>query len=116
LSYNSTTNTLTVTRAGWYMVECNLLGNGSNEAGGRSWKAQLYQNGSVTSQQSQGVVVLSGSGFTGMSHTFIVYCSAGDTLALGYSGSGAAAGSRITGEASGTQCYMKVALMNRSLA
>jgi hypothetical protein len=116
LTWTTSTNTVKVGRAGWYLVEVNLLGNQSTNSAGLWARAILYQNGAVTATQGVPTLIQSGIGFLGVSGTFIVYCSAGDTLAPGIYCSGTATAAKIVGEATGSQCYFKIALMNRSLA
>jgi len=110
-TYTSTTNTVTVTYAGWYAVTINILA--TTISGTAAYHALLYQNGSLVAS-GPGALQTGGSWAGTFGGTFLVYCSANDTLAPGYNAS--TAGINLTGEATGTQCYFEVALCNRSPA
>lgn len=110
-TYTSSTNTLTVANAGWYMVTMNYLI--SSISGTANYQCLIYKNGTLD-QYGGGWWSTGGNQPGNFGASFIIYCNAGDTLKPGIQSQGG--GVVITGEATGTKTYWSVSLMNRSLA
>lgn len=106
-SYNSATNTVTVSNAGWYMASISY--SFSTGASSNAW-AVLFKNGSAFSNGP--LIYVPGSGWGGtIQGSFLVYCSAGDTLSAGIAW-GAGSNFSIGGDVTGAYAYFAVSLAN----
>jgi len=110
LTYTASTNEVTVTYAGWYSVTISILLG----ATGNSFGTCLFQNGTAvqvgTTYSSSGVTTIGDGPYQS---SFIIYLSAGDSVQAGYQSGGTS--NKVAGEATGTESYFSVSLMNRSV-
>ena len=105
LTFTSSTNTLTVSIAGWYMVE---VGLGITASATSNIGAGLLHNGSLYEAGDINVYTAGTNG--AIKASFVIYCTANDTLrpAMVYISSGLG----YSGDANGVACYFAASLMN----
>lgn len=114
-TYTSSTNSLVIGNAGWYMISLQIALSGflsSNYA----VAPQIIQNSQIAawSNQSFGTAGSFG-GSSIIAGTFLLYCDAGDVLQPGYNAN-TSPSSTMVGAAGGAQTFWSVALVNRSIA
>jgi hypothetical protein len=108
MSYTSSTNTLTVTVAGWYQI---VVSHRISTSGTIYTAVGFFKNGTFA-QSGNGVGWTTGNTPV-VQGSFLVYCAAGDTLQPGLVYSTGASFTGATGDASGSLTYWEVAFMNR---
>lgn len=116
LTYNSTTNTVTITHAGWYTVTIAVLMYSGyyNQSLGLNLTQNFAAGGSAV---KRGNTTYIGTGLNSnlvVAHTFQLYCNDGDGLVPGYYAT--TAGTAFTATTDGLSTYFEVSLNNRSLA
>ena len=112
MTYDVTTNKVTVSVTGWYEVVVNQHGNSSIGSGGQC-RAALFKNGTLA-QLAVPVNATLAQGFNGFAGSFPVYLQAGDYIQPGYRSDFSGSASVLYGETTGTYTWFSVSLMNIS--
>lgn len=111
LTWNSTTQQVTVSLAGSYKVEFSILESATVTV--NSIRCVLYQNGNPIKHGSSTYVGTTSANAYIAHGAFQIYCSPNDTLSAGYYCTASITG-LFTGEATGTFAHFSVELLNRS--
>jgi hypothetical protein len=105
LTHDASSNKITVSVPGWYLVTVNQGGGSAISIGSGRQAATLHLNGAKVQQAADNFSQPT-SDFAGFNGTFIVYCAAGDYLQPGYNTTWpSGSNSLLKGESSGTQTF-----------